>query len=119
MQLKNLLAVASVAVLASCATQRALMFKGMGEHTRKVTTEDALAQQYFDQGLNLSYGFNHDEAVRSFTEAARIDPDCAMAWWGKAYALGPNYNLPMGEEPGKQAYAAIQHRTRGIGTRHL
>ena len=108
MQVRNLFVVAVVAAFSSCATERALLFDGMGDHTRKVTTDDTLAQRYFDQGMSLSYGFNHDEAVRSFDEAAKIDPDCAMAYWGKAYAVGPNINLPLDEANGKKAYAAIQ-----------
>ncbi|MHC4896404.1 MAG: tetratricopeptide repeat protein [Planctomycetota bacterium] len=108
MQLKNLFAVVAVTTLGACVSQPALLFEGMGEHSRKVSTRDPRAQRYFDQGLALSYGFNHDEAVRSFAEAARIDPDCAMAWWGQAYALGPNINLPLDEEHGEKAYAAIQ-----------
>jgi tetratricopeptide (TPR) repeat protein len=71
------------------------LFDGMGPHARPVTTDSAEAQAYFDQGLNWLYAFNHDEAVRSFTRAAEIDPGCAMAWWGVAYAQGPNYNDPI------------------------
>ncbi len=70
------------------------MFEGMGSHRRPVTTDSTEAQAYFDQGLNWLYSFNHDEAVRSFTRATELDPDCAMAWWGIAYAQGPNYNDP-------------------------
>ncbi|MHC5003900.1 MAG: hypothetical protein ACYTJ0_12330 [Planctomycetota bacterium] len=70
-------------------------FDGMGPHTRTVTTDSAEAQAYFNQGLNWLYAFNHDEAVLSFTRAAELDPDCAMAWWGISYAQGPNYNDPM------------------------
>ena len=69
-------------------------FSGMGPHQRKVTTRSPEAQAFFDQGLNWMYAFNHDEAVRSFQKAAELDPDCAMAWWGIAYAQGPNYNDP-------------------------
>ena len=58
------------------------LFDGMGPHARPVTTDSAEAQAYFDQGLNWLYAFNHDEAVRSFTRAAEIDPGCAMAWSG-------------------------------------
>jgi tetratricopeptide (TPR) repeat protein len=54
-----------------------------------------LAQRYFDQGLILTYGFNHDEAISSFREAARLDPRCAICYWGVAFALGPNINAPM------------------------
>lgn len=70
----------------------AQQFDGMGPHTRTVTTNSPAAQSWFNQGLNWMYAFNHDEAVRSFTRAAEIDPGCAMAWWGVAYAQGPNYN---------------------------
>ena len=71
------------------------LFDGLGNRSRPVTTRSAEAQAYFDQGLAWLYAFNHDEAVRSFTESAAIDPTCAMAWWGVAYAQGPNYNDPM------------------------
>ena len=71
------------------------LFEGMGTHTRSVTTVSPDAQVWFDQGLNWLYAFNHDEAVRCFTRAGEIDPGCAMAWWGVAYAQGPNYNDPM------------------------
>jgi tetratricopeptide (TPR) repeat protein len=90
------------------AGERAPIFEGMGNHRRKVSTSNAEAQRYFDQALALCYGFNHDEAANSFTEAARLDPGCAMAYWGQAYALGPNYNLPYDEGQHRQAYAAIQ-----------
>lgn len=71
------------------------IFENMGPHTRPVTTTSPDAQRYFDQGLNWLYSFNHDEAVLSFTKAAELDPGCAMAWWGIAYAQGPNYNDPI------------------------
>ncbi|MGI5460746.1 hypothetical protein ACQEWB_47795 [Streptomyces sp. CA-249302] len=66
----------------------------LGSHTRHVTTSSAEAQTWFDRGLNWTYAFNHEEAVRCFEAAAAADPDCAMADWGIAYALGPNYNKP-------------------------
>ncbi len=65
---------------------------GMGRLHHPITTSSALAQQYFDQGLTLVYAFNHDEAVRSFEYVAKLDPKCAMAYWGIALARGPNYN---------------------------
>ncbi|MEM9346201.1 MAG: hypothetical protein AAGB26_06260 [Planctomycetota bacterium] len=71
---------------------KAQLFPDMGPYTRPITTDSERAQRYFDQGLKWIYGFNHDEAVRSFTKAAEHDPGCAMAWWGIAYAQGPNYN---------------------------
>ena len=73
-----------------------------------ITTSDPEAQKYFDQGLVLSYGFNHAEAARSFYYATRLDPECAMCYWGYALVLGPNYN--MGMDPGnyERAWEAIQ-----------
>ena len=70
------------------------VFSGLGKHTRKVTTTSPEAQRYFDQGLAFVYGFNHDEAIRSFAQAAEIDPQCAMAHWGVALANGPHINNP-------------------------
>jgi tetratricopeptide (TPR) repeat protein len=73
----------------------AVLLGGLGTHHRPIATSRAEAQRYFDQGLRLLYGFNHDEAARSFARAAVTDPACAMCYWGVAYALGPNYNVPM------------------------
>ncbi len=84
------------------------LFDGMGPHTRTITTAVPLAQRYFDQGLALLYAFNHDEAIRSFEEAARQDPTCAMAHWGIALAHGPHINYPMmPPERTKAAWAAL------------
>ena len=69
---------------------------------------DRSAQQYFDQGLRLTYGFNHDEAVKSFKEGLKHDSTCAMCYWGIAYALGPNINLPMDTAAARPAYDAAQ-----------
>lgn len=94
---------------AAAAEPKAQLFKNMGPHTRKVTTKSAEAQQYFDQGLTWMYAFNHDEAVRSFTRAAELDPGCAMAWWGVALCHGPNYNDPkMTDERSAAAWDALQ-----------
>jgi tetratricopeptide (TPR) repeat protein len=82
------------------------LFEGMGAWTRKVTTSSPEAQKYFNQGLTLCYGFNHDEGIRSFREAVRLDPTCAMAWWGIAYAAGPNINMPMDPDHAKIALDA-------------
>lgn len=83
------------------------LFDDLGSHTHTVTTSNAEAQRYFDQGLRLVYAFNHDEAIRAFREAARRDPDCAMAYWGIALALGPNYNLPIDPERERAAREAM------------
>jgi tetratricopeptide (TPR) repeat protein len=73
----------------------AQLFPDLGSLHRPITTSSAEAQTYFDQGLRLAYGFNHDEAARSFARAAELDPSCAMCFWGVALTLGPNYNVPM------------------------
>lgn len=87
----------------------AQLFGGLGSHTRPVTTSSPEAQAYFDEGLNWLFAFNHDEAVRSFTKAAALDPGCAMAWWGVSYAQGPNYNDPvMTEGRSRAAWEALE-----------
>ena len=68
-------------------------FEGLGSYSRKVTTDSAEAQRYFNQGLAFLHGFNHGAAIASFQEAARLDPKCAMAHWGIALACGPHINL--------------------------
>ncbi len=75
--------------------------RNLGNNTFPVTTTSEHAQMFINQGVNLSYSFNHAEAGRAFREAARLDPDCAMAYWGQALVLGPNINAPMDpkEEP--------------------
>lgn len=84
------------------------LLSGLGDHRRPITTSSPEAQRYFDQGLALIYGFNHDAAVRSFDWALTLDPSCAMCAWGKATALGPNINLPLGPDVAPAAYAAAQ-----------
>ena len=81
---------------------------GLGEVHRTVTTQSAESQRFFDQGLALVYGFNHSEAIRAFKEAARLDPRNAMAWWGVAFSLGPNLNLPMTPDATAPAWDALQ-----------
>lgn len=88
--------------------QQAPLIPGLGQLNHRVTTHVPLAQRYFDQGLRLVYAFNHNEATRSFKAAAAADPNCAMAPWGIALALGPNYNLPVDAERQQAAYEAIQ-----------
>ena len=84
------------------------VFKGLGVHTSAAVSRNAEAQRFFDQGVNLLFGFNHAEAIRSFREAARLDPDCAMCWWGMSFALGPNINLPMPPDAVAPAWQALQ-----------
>jgi len=80
------------------------LWDGLGTRSYKITTNDPQAQAYFNQGLLLTYGFNHDEARRAFREAQRRDPECAMCFWGEALVLGPNINLPMPDEAVAPAY---------------
>ncbi|MBR1250248.1 tetratricopeptide repeat protein [Bradyrhizobium sp. AUGA SZCCT0169] len=84
------------------------LWTGIGSTTWKVTTANERAQAYFDQGLRLAYAFNHDEARRAFRMAQKLDPDCAMCFWGEALVLGPNINLPMPEDAVAPAYDAAQ-----------
>jgi tetratricopeptide (TPR) repeat protein len=92
----------------AASNSRAQIFDGMGPHRRAITTDSAEAQRYFDQGLTWMYAFNHDEAIRSFTRAAELDGDCAMAWWGVALCEGPNYNdAVMTEERSSAAWDAL------------
>ena len=93
---------------ASPTGQVAPRLQKLGTHVFPVTTKNKQAQLFMNQGLNLSYAFNHAEAGRAYREAARLDPDLAMAYWGEALALGPNINAPMdpGNEP--KALEAIQ-----------
>jgi len=86
----------------------AVLMDGYGDWHHAVSTRNPEAQRFFDQGLRLVYAFNHEEAVRSFQRAAELDPDCAMAYWGVALALGPNINADVDPEREKLAYESIQ-----------
>jgi tetratricopeptide (TPR) repeat protein len=86
----------------------AKLLTGLGSHHRLITTSNPLAQRFFDQGLSLAYAFNHAEAARSFREAARLDPRCAMCYWGAAFVLGPNINAAMDTAVVRDAYEAAQ-----------
>ena len=107
-----------VVVLLSCclvmaqepsASQPAVtLMSGIGDLHHPVSTKNPAAQQFFDQGLRLIYAFNHDEAARSFQHAAELDPHMAMAYWGIAESVGPNYNDPADDDRRKQAYEAVQ-----------
>ncbi len=84
------------------------LFKDLGGLHYPVTTSNAKAQAYFDQGLRLTFAFNHAEAARAFRAAQRLDPQCAMCYWGEALVLGPNINAPMFPEAVAAAVAAAQ-----------
>ncbi|UWX54966.1 hypothetical protein NYZ99_19965 [Maribacter litopenaei] len=89
-------------------SNKAPLFEGMGNLSYPIETEKSVVQDYFDQGMVLSYGFNHAEAARSFYYATKLDSTCAMAYWGYAYVLGPNYNAGMEDDNYERAYEAIQ-----------
>jgi len=83
------------------------LLEGLGNHVHPIATDSALAQKFFDQGLALIFGFNHDEAARLFARASELEPKSPMPHWGIALALGPNYNLPPMPEREEKAWRAI------------
>jgi tetratricopeptide (TPR) repeat protein len=85
----------------------AALLPGLGNHQR-AASQNPSAQAYFDQGLRLTYGFNHDEAARSFAKAAELDPSCGICFWGASLTLGPNYNVPMLPDRARAAWDALQ-----------
>jgi tetratricopeptide (TPR) repeat protein len=89
-------------------SEPATLMTGVGNARHPVSTRNPEAQEFFDQGLRLIYDFNHDEAARSFQRAAELDSKLAIAYWGIAEAVGPNYNDPASEERFTQAHQAIQ-----------
>ena len=101
---------------APAAGPPAELFDNLGSYSHPISTHSAEAQRYFDQGLSLLYGFNHDEAERSFREAARRDPECGICWWGVALTLGPNINLPIDPERNARAVEAIDRARSLAGT---
>jgi tetratricopeptide (TPR) repeat protein len=90
------------------AAEPPMILEGLGRHHQAITTPSREAQVYFDQGLRLVYAFNHIEAEHAFREATRLDPACAMCYWGIALSQGSNYNSPTDAEREKVAFAAIQ-----------
>lgn len=89
-------------------TKPAELLEGLGDHSHPIRTDVPLAQKFFDQGLALIYGFNHDEAARLFARAAELDAKSPMPHWGIALALGPNYNMPPMPEREAMAWRAIE-----------
>ncbi len=120
--LRRALVLVPLAVVAACASTpdaldfAARRYDGVDVCRREISTDSAEAQAWFDQGLTLLYGFNFDEARRSFAEAARLDPDCTMAWWGLAHSSGTDVNDPsMTEEECRVAYDAAMRAVRTSG----
>jgi tetratricopeptide (TPR) repeat protein len=89
-------------------THPVTLVTGLGDLHHPVSTHNPQAQEFFDQGLRFIYAFNHDEAARSFQHAAELDPKLAMAYWGVAEAVGPNYNDPADPDRYKHAHDAVQ-----------
>lgn len=101
------LTLAEAGTPATAAETPVRLYDDLGTRSFPVTAKGELVQAYFDQGLRLTYAFNHFEAVRAYKEAQKRDPACAMCYWGEAYVLGPNLNVPMGEDAVAPAIAAI------------
>jgi tetratricopeptide (TPR) repeat protein len=99
---------ASLGYAAQGLTNREPLYDNLGTLHHAITTRNPVAQQYFNQGLRLVYAFNHEEAIRSFRQAAQLDRKAAMPYWGIALALGPNINAPMDREQERRAYEAVQ-----------
>jgi tetratricopeptide (TPR) repeat protein len=95
--------------------KKAPLFSGLDGIQFSISTKNSEAQKYFDQGMMLSFAFNHAEAGRSFFEATRQDSTCAMCWWGFAYVLGPNYNAGMEKDNFQRAYEAM-HKAKKYST---
>jgi tetratricopeptide (TPR) repeat protein len=89
-------------------TRAPSVVQGFGSHHHPIVTSSSEAQQFFDQGFALVFGFNHEEAVRSFQRASELDPQAPMPHWGIAWALGPNYNLDVDDPRAKQAFDEIE-----------
>jgi tetratricopeptide (TPR) repeat protein len=86
----------------------ATLLQGLGQYKFPVTSSHPLVQRWFDQGLMLTFGFNHDAAERSFLKATELDPDCAMCWWGAALVLGPHVNSGMDPARNRDAWVRLQ-----------
>jgi len=88
----------------------------MGTHHHPITTSNPEAQAFFDQGVALVFGFNHEEAERSFQRASTLDPGAPMPYWGVAWSVGPNYNLDIDDPRAKRAFEAIEKATSLAGS---
>src|ERR1700743_26966 len=86
----------------------------LGSVHRGMTTSNENAQIWFDRGLAWTYGFNHEEAVDCFEQAIKHDPNCAMAYWGLAHALGPNYNKPWAFFDAEELETTVQRTHRAV-----
>jgi tetratricopeptide (TPR) repeat protein len=111
-------AIGLVVMLSACsgpAAPTVPLYDNLGSHHHEITTSSPDAQRYFDQGLRLSYAFNHGEAIRAFKQAIALDDSCAMCYWGVAFALGPNINAPITEPAATEAYQAVEQARKAAG----
>lgn len=99
----------SASVVKAARVQEVPLYTGLGNLDFKITSNSPEAQRYFSQGLAFAYGFNHAAAIASFREAQRLDPNCAMCWWGEAFAHGPNINAPMDAAANARAFGAAAY----------
>jgi tetratricopeptide (TPR) repeat protein len=97
-----------LAALPSTPSDTVPLYTNLGDHRHIISTSIPRAQDYFNQGLRLVFGFNHGEAIRAFREAQRLDPSCAMCFWGEALAHGPHVNAPMDSAGAVAAWAALE-----------
>ena len=109
------LSLASAAACSKPPAPTVPLYGNLGGHRHEITTSSPEAQQYFDQGMRLSYAFNHGEAIRAFKQAIALDASCAMCYWGVAFALGPNINAPITEPAATEAYQAIEQARKLAG----
>jgi tetratricopeptide (TPR) repeat protein len=91
----------------------ATLLEGLGDYSMPITSDEKDVQRWFDQGLAMTYGFNHDAAERSFLKAAELDPDCAMCWWGASLVLGPHVNAKMDPNNNAKAWDRLE-RARAV-----
>ena len=108
MKSRTTLLILIIALVAPLRADDIKLEKGLGNLHRPVSTKNALAQQYFDQGMRYLYAFNHEQAVASFKKSTELDSDLAAGYWGAALALGPNINLDVDPDREKQAYDTVQ-----------
>ena len=98
-----------------------MRYYDLGTYSRPITCSSQEAQQWFDRGLVWTYAYNHEEAIVCFRKALESDPDCAMAHWGIAYCIGPNYNKPWEafEEDEKPDALTLAHSSIEAAHRHI
>ena len=105
--LRNTIALAASMVQAPTSAAGIRLYSGLGKIDFPISTSNPEAQRYFNQGMGFAYGFNHAAAIASFKEAQRLDPECAMCWWGESLSYGPNINAPLTPDANTLALKSI------------